>query len=102
VQPDSALQPDAQRCSGPRAKVIVEPSRNGFAERELTRKRQFRRARSASGIGSLDLNCWVYRIYAVVVPAMGASTAVTDPLCPARPERGSGVACGLCDWPAAM
>jgi hypothetical protein len=34
----------------------------------------------------------------VVVPAMGDSTAVTDPLCPARPERGSGVACGVCDW----
>jgi hypothetical protein len=29
---------------------------------------------------------------------MGDSTAVTDPLCPERPERGSGVACGLCDW----
>src|ERR1035441_9552031 len=34
----------------------------------------------------------------VVVPAMGDSAAVTDPLCPARPERGSGVACVLCDW----
>src|ERR1035438_6350696 len=34
----------------------------------------------------------------VVVPAMGDSTAVTDPLCPERPERGSGVACVPCDW----
>jgi hypothetical protein len=30
---------------------------------------------------------------------MGASTAVTDPLCPERPERGSGVGCVLCDMP---
>ena len=28
----------------------------------------------------------------IVVPGMGDSTAVTDPLCPERPERGSGVA----------
>jgi len=33
----------------------------------------------------------------VVVPAMGDSTAVTDPLCPERPERGTGVTCGVCD-----
>jgi len=29
---------------------------------------------------------------------MGDSTAVTDPLCPERPDRGSGVAGGVCDW----
>jgi hypothetical protein len=34
----------------------------------------------------------------VVVPAMGDSTAVTDPLCPERPERGSGVTGGFCGW----
>ena len=34
----------------------------------------------------------------VVVPAMGDSTAVTDPLCPARPDKGSGFARGVCDW----
>ena len=32
----------------------------------------------------------------LVVPAMGASIAVTEPLLPARPERGSGVACACC------
>jgi hypothetical protein len=28
---------------------------------------------------------------------MGDSTAVTEPLCPERPERGSGTACVVCD-----
>ena len=32
----------------------------------------------------------------LVVPAMGASMVVTEPLLPARPERGSGVACACC------
>src|ERR1700676_3110658 len=32
------------------------------------------------------------------VPATGDSTAVTDPFCTARPDRGSGFACVLCDW----
>jgi len=35
----------------------------------------------------------------VVVPAMGDSTAVTDPFRPERPERGSGLACVICDMP---
>ena len=47
-----------------RSKVIVEPSRDGFAERELTREWQIRGARSASGKGSLGLNRRVNRIYA--------------------------------------
>jgi len=33
----------------------------------------------------------------LVVPAIGASTAVTEPFCPPRPESGSGVA-SVCDW----
>ena len=32
----------------------------------------------------------------LVVPAMGASIAVTEPLLPARPESGSGVASVCC------
>lgn len=46
------------------AEVIVETSRDGFAERKLARERQLRRARSASGERPLDLNCWVDRVYA--------------------------------------
>jgi hypothetical protein len=44
----------------------------------------------------------------LVVPAIGASTAVTEPFCPPRPESGSGVASVCCDvlgdgpWAAAM
>jgi hypothetical protein len=33
-----------------------------------------------------------------VVPAIGASTAVTDPLPPARPESGNGFASVCCGW----
>jgi len=47
-----------------RSKVIAEPSRNGFTERELARERQFRGARSASSKRSLSLNCWVDRVHA--------------------------------------
>ncbi len=36
----------------------------------------------------------------LVVPAMGASIAVTEPLFPARPESGSGAASVCCGWAA--